>query len=210
MTKQYSITRLLVTKKNLEKRLSEGFSGVVFVDAVRKSRSDKADINTTAKSSFDKIKALQEQYQKVCAAINKSNSTTLVTVADTEMTVAEAILRKQALPRERSFVNTLRAQLAKTTRIMERNQAEIDAQVESRVEAALGRDSKQNLEKQKEFIESIRATVEDEYKLELVGISDAEKTIQKLAEDLDAFESEVDIVLNESNAATVLEVDLSV
>jgi hypothetical protein len=210
MTKQYSITRLLVTKKNLEKRLSEGFSNVVFVDAVRKSRSDKDVINTTAKSSFDKIKALQEQYQKVCAAINKSNSATLVTVADTEMTVAEAILRKQALPRERSFVNTLRAQLAKTTRIMERNQAEIDAQVESRVEAALGRDSKQNLEKQREFIESIRATVEDEYKLELVGISDAEKTIQKLVEDLDAFESEVDIVLNESNAATVLEVDLSV
>jgi hypothetical protein len=66
------------------------------------------------------------------------------------------------------------------------------------------------LEKQREFIESIRATVEDEYKLELVGISDAEKTIQKLVEDLDAFESEVDIVLNESNAATVLEVDLSV
>jgi predicted nucleic acid-binding Zn-ribbon protein len=210
MTKQYSITRLLVTKKNLEKRLSEGFSNVVFVDAVRKSRSDKDVINTTAKSSFDKIKALQEQYQKVCAAINKSNSATLVTVAGTEMTVAEAILRKQALPRERSFVNTLRAQLAKTTRIMERNQAEIDAQVESRVEAALGRDSKQNLEKQREFIESIRATVEDEYKLELVGISDAEKTIQKLVEDLDAFESEVDIVLNESNAATVLEVDLSV
>jgi predicted nucleic acid-binding Zn-ribbon protein len=210
MTKQYSITRLLVTKKNLEKRLSEGFSNVVFVDAVRKSRSDKDVINTTAKSSFDKIKALQEQYQKVCAAINKSNSATLVTIAGTEMTVAEAILRKQALPRERSFVNTLRAQLAQTTRIMERNQAEIDAQVESRVEAALGRDSKQNLEKQREFIESIRATVEDEYKLELVGISDAEKTIQKLVEDLDAFESEVDIVLNESNAATVLEVDLSV
>jgi hypothetical protein len=154
-------------------------------------------------SNFDSVKALIENRKRVKNAIVKSNAETLVTVSGVEMTVAEAIERKASIEFERNFLSSLQNQFTNQNRVVETQNEQLQAKLESFLQATLG--EKRDVTQVKELTK----TFEDNNKFVLIDPKHIQNHIDKLSKDIEEFSSQVDYVLSESNATTFFDVDLS-
>lgn len=204
---KYSIHRCLAELKllndKIEKATSKKFIGF-------KKNSANGEYNTH-EADEDFAKLVQSNYDTVMAYINRrnlfkeaivnSNATTKVIIAGKEYTVASAIERKNSISYEEELLYQFKIQYANCIRTVNDNNDRMETNLDKQISQMVGSDNSKN-DDIVTFAEFYRK--QNGYTLlDPLKIKDKLDILEKEIQD---FKSEVDCVLSESNAITMVEI----
>lgn len=206
--KKLSIHRALTELKMLNLRIETATNEVSAVVAIRKSnrKMNGVDIQEYEKqmqASYDKVVGLISYRNKIKALVVQSNASTKVIVGKEEMTVAEAIERKQSIQYEKNLLEIMQHQYRSTINTVAKENDALPAKLETYLINILGNKDKQSPDEVKLHTETFMKR--NEY--EIIDPLNVKKQIESLSTRIEEFESEVDAVLSESNATTFIEVE---
>lgn len=205
--KKLSIHRALTELKMLNHRIEAATNEVSAVLANRKSNSkingvEIQEYEKQMQSSYDKVVSLIDYRNRIKSLVVESNAKTKVTVGKEEMTVAEAIERKQSIQFEKKLLGVMQHQYRSAINMVAKENDALPAKLETYLINILGNKDKQSPEEVKLHTETFMKR--NEY--ELIDPMNVKKKMEALNSRIEEFESEVDAVLSESNATTFIEV----
>jgi len=208
---ELSITRALSEKKMLTKRLDEKikegiYVGVVIGDSEKpedRRFNVKENLDSVIKSSYDSVEGLLSRYRAITKAIIHSNSSTIVRICNDDMTVAEAIERKKSIQFEKNMLDQLKGQFTVASNKIDTMTWTMENDIKELVKSFLGGDkSSKNDDYVKSIDKSRRSILEpklfDPYKIS--------EQIGEYYDSIENFNNEIDFVLSESNAKTMIEI----
>lgn len=199
-----SVTRALAQIKSLNDRIEKGIVTpfVTYVVGGKHATGKQVvDIEVQLKASLQSVKDLIEARKQLKSAVVRSNSTTVVKIADKEFTVAEAIERKGSIALEQRLLHQLKGQQQQVQAKVEKDNVEMTRRLDALLLTAVGKDRSVSKEEQ----EAISAPFRAQNEAKALDPSDISKTIEVLEKDIDAFLLEVDYALSEVNATTFIE-----
>lgn len=202
-----TIHRALSELKLIGSRIEKEISIIIPVGLMQKGGLvnglyEKEKFDSQAKSNFQSVLDLITRRDKIKSAIVKANSNTFVKIANIEMTIADAINAKTAIVYKKKLVETLGQKLRQTYVQLEKNNAQVDANALNLAQAAL---QKKEVKITDTDVQNITKPYLDANLFVLVNPFDAENKINEIDQNISAFESEVDAVLSEINAITIIE-----
>ena len=206
--KKLSIHRALTELKMLTLRIEAATNEVSAVVANRKSNRkingvDIPGYEKQMQASYDKVLGLISYRNKIKALVVQSNANTKVLVGKEEMTVAEAIERKQSIQYEKNLLEVIQHQHRSAINTVAKENDALPAKLETYLINILGNKDKQSPDEVKLHTETFMKR--NEY--EIIDPLNVKKQIESLSTRIEEFESEVDAVLSESNATTFIEVE---
>jgi len=204
-----SIARALVELKTIDKKINKTATILepLAIEVGGKIRNNpnktKEEFIADVKSKYQSIEALIKRRRSLKSAIVKSNAATIVEINGQPMVVAEAIERKTSIQIEGNFLLHLRKKYGESINELESINVNVQARLDSLLTATFSKEaSKVKNDEHKAvaapFLANNQASLIDPLK-----ISDLS---QKLEKEIIDFEQEVDIVLSESNAKTIIEI----
>lgn len=203
---QISVTRALAEVKSLNDRIEKATRGTTFVSVtVGGKTTNGADLQTVSNQLAANLQSVQDliaRRQKVKGAIIRSNAVATVTINGIEMTVAEAIERKGSIDKERTLLAVLKGQLSQVRTAIERNNVTMQGKIDAMLITAVGKERKAT----EEELEAISKPYTASNVTAALDPSGLEAVIQKLEDAVNGFVFEVDFVLSEVNAKTLVEV----
>lgn len=207
--RKISITEALNELKLYDIKINKATNSHKYVGATKKSSNligvqNKDIFSDNAKAGYQSVKDLIANRNKLKSLIVKSNATTEVTINDKVMTVAEAIERKNSIQYEINLLNTLKLQYSSASNTVLTENKKVEMQIDKMLEAFTGKDSDKKISKEDQTAISEPYRTANEF--ELVDPLNIYDEIQKLEEDIDGFDSNVNTVLVLSNATTFIEV----
>jgi len=200
-----SIHRALSSLKILEKRINKlisNFNGVGMQIQGKVGLMDSASFIAREKSLYQSIHTLIEDKLKLKTLILESNNKTMVTIAKNKMSVTQAILFKEMIPLKNIWLNKLIKQHGNIAMQIDRHNQKVDERALSIAQAALGAEAKAT---QVDAMQIIKPFV-TEHKAILADAIGIQKVIDAYQEELLDFTAEVDAILSESNAITLIEI----
>lgn len=210
-----SVTRGLRELKLLDARIGTAIKGLNSLDVSQNKYKGKAlrsnmtikDFESSANSRYDAVIGLQRRRASIKTAMMISNLKTKVKIGTKpktpKITVAEAIEYKNQINYEKELLQTLKKQKMQNDQCVEEARVELDEKLDAMVAANLGSDTKN---KSKE-VEEVTKVFLEANQLNVVDPLKVDKKIEALETKIETFESEVDIVLSESNSSTIIEVE---
>lgn len=207
MAQTISITRALTRIKTNKDQLNnlENEKYVVSELSVEVDSKRVKAFKANSQSNFDKAKSLVAESVSLQQAIRKSNLETKVTIANEEMTVSEAIIRKDLASYQRDIFSTIRSQSMRADSQIEDADSKIEQKAREFVERLkTNEDNKDQLDR---AFELGRQSAERELKRVKVAGFNVDSFLVEELDRLNQFLQEVDYVLSESNAVTMIEVD---
>jgi len=196
---EISITRALVELKTLDSRIQKKIDTGVFV-SFRGQFHQPADGIKDALANYQSINDLIERRKRIKSAIITSNATTKVTICGQSMTVAEAIETKSSIKHKKNLLAVLKRQYGTASSNIEM----INSRVRKDLESKSSRDG--DKEKQQMSLEDFSKTYIDLHGVELYDPLKVSEKIEQMEAYITQFEQEVDYVLSEKNAVTLIEV----
>lgn len=155
-----------------------------------------------AQSKYDSVEALITRKAKIKSAITLTNATTAIEVGGKKMTIAEAINHKSIIEARKKLHDTLIKKHRSAKANAESHNSTVEANALRLAEAALGRDGVKLSDK------DAVAVTEPYMKANEVVLVDP-LNIEKLTTDMESeiltFEAEIDAILSEVNATTMIE-----
>jgi len=213
-TQQISVTRALVELKRLDERITKAISGGQFIartigrDTNRKvvgSTDSVSAVEQKIQGSFDKVNSLIANRERMKSAIVMSNANTKVTILGKVVSVAEAIELKSTVGFRSQYMNTMRQQLTAERNQVDKSAIMLDAEIETSLNTLYGADSKKI---DAETMKSVSDVKKSQKEQALLDSGKVEEKIAAVEADILNLTSELDFVLSESNAKTVIEVEL--
>lgn len=209
---QITVTRALATSKNLSDKIERAISRLKLYTTAEGQGALKRIKDFPESVTVDQVEAAMKQdYQavtdmiaqraKLKAAVIASNAVTKVTIAGKEMTVAEAIERKATIGFKTQLLAHLRKQQVLMSREVEILRATFESKLVSAEENLYGKDKKVTEEERKVATAPIY-TRSEPTTIDPLELANKVRDLEKEIED---FVSEVDFVLSESNAKTLIE-----
>lgn len=200
---EVTVTRALTQVKTLDERIAnfaQKSEPVVSFKIGQKSAGGRPvqEVEQLVTASFQSVKDLIAQRNTIKAAIIRSNSDTVVSIAGVQMTVAEAIERKSSIRLEAALLQTMKAQLGAATVKVEQLNRQMEADLQQLMVAAVGKDRVVT----EGELSAIRDPFITQKQATLIDPLDLAKQIALLDATIVGFTSEVDFVLSESNAIT--------
>jgi hypothetical protein len=196
-----SITEALVELKLLHKRIDKAIVNGCFV--THSTAGVVNDPNCEAEAKFQSVMDLIKRREKVKAGIMKSNSETIVKINSEEMTVAEAIEKKNSIGYLKSFLYQLRQQLHNNRDAVEEDNEEANRRLDELLRVTFGKEGQRKTSE----IKAVTDSFWEANKSELIDPLDIQKRIDELDEYIDEFEARVDLTLAESNAKTTIDIE---
>lgn len=194
-----SITRALVELKTLDSRIQKKIDTSVFVSYKGQFHQPSEGIKD-ALSNFQSANDLIERRKRIKSAIITSNATTKVIICGQEMTMAEAIETKSSIRHKKNLLAVLKAQYGSSVNTVEA----INAKVRKDLENKSSRDG--DKDKQQMSLEEFSKTYITLHGVELFDPINVSNKIEQLEQFIVQFEQEVDYILSEKNATTLIEV----
>lgn len=207
-----SITRALTRVKTIEKQLSRLVEGQFVVTLVKREVDNATDVfqdnvNMT-KANFDQFNDLFAELNRIKAAVRKSNEVTKVTIGGEELSVADALVYKNTIVYRNNFLDRITRENRNAESRVEQSKITADnkfaAVRENFIKNAQGQDVNEN------YVNTVLTEEERRLKAALVevkvtGIRNVNEYIEAERKRIDTFIEEVDYVLSESNATTMIE-----
>ena len=141
-----SVTRALAELKTLDDRISKaannGYIAMTVGGKVVGTNRTQDEVEKAVKESYQSFNDLVTRRNKLKCAIVKSNAETKVKIGDKELTVAEAIERKNSIVFEEQMIQSLSVQLRQATAQVEKVNAEANQRLNQMLEVNLGKDRK--------------------------------------------------------------------
>ncbi|RDB34967.1 hypothetical protein DVG79_04725 [Exiguobacterium sp. RIT594] len=198
-----SIHRGLVELKSLDKRIqkaqTKSFIGVQSGNQAPAGYPSVVVFAEEAKANLQSVRDLMERRNRIKSAITASNAVTIVRMEGREMTVAEAIDRRDTgLVYERQLLQTLREQLRQVEQTIETERQDVVRRADSHIEATYGSREQGNADE----MEKSRRLFLERLEPNLIDPSNLRQVMTELDETINMFETEVDFTLSESNTVT--------
>lgn len=201
---EMTVTQALVELKTLDDRIQKAIQDGTFIVAILPSSEPRSvdEITTSIKASYQKVTDLIARRDAIKDALIVSNAATYVSINGEKMSVAVAIDRKKSGNALRRLL--LREMGSQSTRAVS-NYRTMSANIESNGRSlvkSLGvnpgemTDNSAAMSAYKAYLETNKVELVDPLKLTDV--------MEKLANDLDAFDRDVDVALSVSNAVTLI------
>ena len=205
--REMTVTQGLCELKLYDNRITKAIEDAVLVGSAKISAktvgtTDKEAFKNAAIASAQSIKDLIDNRARLKAAIVKSNAITKVKVGDEEMTVAEAIERKNSICYEKLFLNELKGQFANAQLTVTRENSEVNAQIDKLLETAYGKDDSKRTS---EVFDSIAKPYHAANDWEIVDPIKVADVINELNRKIEDFETNVDTALSVVNATTIIQ-----
>jgi hypothetical protein len=199
-----SVTQALPELKLLEKRIEKVMDSIQNWCKVAHNGApiDKDKHKKEVEAQLQSFNDLVKRRDAIKRAIILSNAATRVKIAQWEGTVAEAIEYKSSIRFKRNLQGAMKSCLQEKRNDYEAMKAQVDGRLERLLQSELGKDIKTN----PETITALTNSFRENNKVELVDPLDLGAKVTSLEDELDAFETNVDWVLSESNGKTVIEV----
>lgn len=199
MANKISITRALVELKTLDKRIQKAIDTSVFV-SYKGQFYQPAEAAKDAAAAYQSINDLIERRKKIKSAIIKSNANTMVKICGMEMTVAEAIETKSSIKHKKNLLAVMKNQFGTATTNVEH----INSKVRKDLENKSTRDA--DKEKQQMTLEEFSKTYVSLHGVELYDPIKVSQKIEQLENYITQFEQEVDYIMSEKNAVTMIDI----
>lgn len=204
-----SVTRALVQLKRIDARLEKKTRELSCLVTVNKKKEKnvlngtytKEVFNKNAKAHWQSINDLIALRNEIKTAIVTSNATTIVTIAGKEYTVAEAIERKNFINNfENTLVNKINRVYSEAVFAVESKNEDVEADAQNLFgKSSEDKKSELNrLELMKSYIDMNSYEI-----LDPVNLKELKDSMHKEVND---FLAEVNEVLTESNAITMVEI----
>lgn len=198
--------RLLRRLKTYDVRIKDLLNDGTFVATLTTkyvNYNDAEGVEEKIKANYQKLQALINNKAILEQAKIMSNSKTMCEIGGKTYTVAEAIKRKENLAMEKQVLKALRSQRAAAVVNYNNEIDRMNTAVESKVRTIFGENPTDT-----EAVETYIKNYGDKNAPKFIDPLNLETLIDELAKSINDFEVEVDAVLNESNAITIVEVVL--
>jgi len=205
-----SVTRALKELKLLDKRITDGTNVLKICDVTQQKFGNKAlgtqitgqEFSLKAKSSFQSLQDLINRRGNIKSAIVLSNANTAVKIGSKTMTVAKAIEEKRFLPVKAHLLQKLMVEIGSVRKLMEQNKAQLDNQITNLVQQNTGKDRKID----KDDYEKIAKPFIEANELHLLDPINVDAEIERLRNEINEFETDVDVSLTETNSRTMISI----
>lgn len=165
----------------------------------------KEDFEKDARAKLQSVLSLIERKNKIKSAIVKANGITQVEIAGEKMTIADAINYKSVVGFQKQLISTLRTKHNSVKGKFTTENEKVNNVALENAKIMIG---KQGDDRVKPTDDDVKAIVEPFVKRNQVLLVDplkVETLTETMQEKIDAFEVEVDAVLSEINAITIIE-----
>jgi hypothetical protein len=205
MKTQQSITRSLVEIKTLDSRIGKIIDASAFTSYKTKSRNfglNAEEFRKSALADFQSINDLITRRDSIKNAIVLSNSTTIVSIAEKQMTVSQAIEFKNTIGYKELLLQKLKTQRQMVTVESELHRNRVQTKVDDNIRIICGKDVKADASS----IQTITDGITKGDPIEIFDPLGIDKVIDALETEIEDFRANVDFVLSESNALTKISV----
>lgn len=207
-----SITRAITRIKTIEKQLNQLVDSQ-FVTTLTKREVDNVtetyqEVLNKTKSNFDQFNDLFTELNRLKEAVRKSNEVTKVTIGGEELTVADALVYKNTIIHRSNFLDTITRENRTADSRVEQSKINADNKFatvrENFIKSTQGQDMSEDYIKTV-LIEEERRLQAALVEVKVTGIKNVSEYIEAERKRIDTFIEEVDYVLSESNATTIIE-----
>lgn len=207
-----SITRALTRAKTIEKQLARLVESQFVVTLMKREVDDVSDVYQDnlkmTQSNFDQFNDLFAELNNIKAAVRKSNEVTKVVIGGEELTVADALVYKNTIAYRNSFLDRITRENRNAESRVEQSKISADTKFASVRENLI-----KNLQGQdvsEDYLKTVLTEEERRLKKAIIevkvsGINNVNEYIEAERKRIDTFLEEVDYVLSESNATTIIE-----
>lgn len=208
MEKKMSVHQALSEVKTYDDRINRGISSQ-FVVANRKNNAKIGsetveEVKEKLKGNLMSVKALIENKKIIKSAIVKSNNTTTVKVGGKDYFVAEAIERKNMVVLEENLLHSIADQYNRVKGQVDKNNDALPEKLENYLKSALTDKTKVDETVVKVLTDKFMG--DNEY--EMIDPNKINLLIDVMYKEISDFKTEVDYKLSESNATTIITVNL--
>lgn len=200
MTNTITLTRALSELSLLDKKIKKAISFVA-VKVKKPGSPVPEEFTKEAKANYQSVKDLIIQRDKIKRALVLANANTQVQVAEKSYTIAEAIERKSSISYEKDLLKLLKQQLAKAKADVEVTNNNLTTRLDALVSQYLGSEKKDTAEAL-----SFRQVFREKEEAVLVDPLNLDVNLDKMENEIEAFEAEVDNALSEINAVTRIDI----
>lgn len=207
-----SITRALTRAKTIEKQLARLVESQYVVTLMKREVDDVSDVyqdnlNMT-KASFDQFNDLFAELNNIKAAVRKSNEVTKVTIGGDELSVADALVYKNTIVYRSNFLEKIARENRTADSRVEQSKINADNKFASVRENLIKNSQGQDVSE--DYLKTVLTEEERRLKKAIIevkvsGINNVNEYIEAERKRIDTFLEEVDYVLSESNATTIIE-----
>ena len=203
MAQTMSVTQALAELKLLDKRINKALDYVTWADVKTKAHPvDTERFAKTVRAQYQSFTDLVKRRDAIKRAVVTANATTRVKVGAWEGTVAEAIEYKTSIAYKKRLLDEMRSQMIRAREKFQEQQEAVDGRLEKLLHSELGKDVKTS----PETITALTNSFRENNKVELVDPLDLTGCIVALEDEIEAFETNVDWVLSETNGKTMISV----
>lgn len=207
-----SITRALTRAKTIEKQLARLVESQYVVTLMKREVDDVSDVFKDnlkmTKSNFDQFNDLFAELNNIKAAVRKSNEVTKVVIGGEELTVADALVYKNTIVYRNNFLDRITRENRNAESRVEQSKINADNKFASVRENLIKNSQGQDVSE--DYLKTVLTEEERRLKKAIVevkvsGINNVNEYIEAERKRIDTFLEEVDYVLSESNATTIIE-----
>lgn len=207
-----SITRALTRAKTIEKQLARLVESQFVVTLMKREVDDVTDVYQDnlkmTKSNFDQFNDLFAELNNIKAAVRKSNEVTKVVIGGEELTVADALVYKNTIVYRNSFLDRITRENRNAESRVEQSKINADNKFASVCENLIKNSQGQDVSE--DYLKTVLTEEERRLKKAIIevkvsGINNVNEYIEAERKRIDTFIEEVDYVLSESNATTIIE-----
>lgn len=207
-----SITRALTRAKTIEKQLARLVESQFVVTLMKREVDDESDVYQDnlkmTKANFDQFNDLFAELNNIKAAVRKSNEVTKVVIGGEELTVADALVYKNTIVYRNNFLDRITRENRNAESRVEQSKINADNKFASVRENLIKNSQGQDVSE--DYLKTVLTEEERRLKKAIVevkvsGINNVNEYIEAERKRIDTFLEEVDYVLSESNATTIIE-----
>lgn len=206
-----TIHRALSELKLIDARIEKAINvveptGLMQADKPVNGFYEKNEFEKDVKAKYQSVTDLIERKNAIKSAIVKANGTTNVKVGEREMTIADAINFKTVIVVKRSLINRLtQRHNAVKAKFTQENEKINNVALEN-AKIMIGKQGDDRVKPKDEDVKNIVEPFVKRNEYHLVDPLNIEELVEALQKEVDEFEAEVDAVLSEINAITVINI----
>ncbi len=201
-----SIARALVELKTLDARIHKMIDQTTWTLYKTKNKNylmNEDDFKKKTLSEFQSLNDLIKRKNMVKNAIVLSNANTTVKVGDQVMTVAQAIEYKNIIVYKQILLDNLKRQRQMVVVDSENHRQKVQMKIDENIKIICGKDSKPD----SNVLQTVTDGITKGDPIELFDPLNLEEVIKKLETEIEEFTANIDYVLSESNALTLITVE---
>ena len=206
-----TIHRALAELKLIDSRIQKAINSIEPTGIMQKDKNvnnffKKEDFEKDAKSKYQSVSDLIDRKNKIKSAIVKANGVTEVEVAGYKMTIADAINYKSVIEFKKQLIDTLKQKHARVKGDYQIKNEEISRVALNNAQIMLGKQGDERVKPTDKDVEQIMKPFVERNEFHLVDPLEVDKLTEQLEKEVLDFETEVDAVLSEINAVTLIEI----